>query len=83
MLFEEEIEQDIKSKVALIISTHLATPPDNRPPIAFLQGQMSMVCAFALEYGASWTVLLNEVKQDLGIDGLALLDSVRMIEGDR
>lgn len=83
MHFDEDIEDTIKSKVALLIFTRLATPPDNRPPISFFQGQMSLACAFAIEYGASWAVLLDEVKQDLGVDGLALLDSVKMIEGNR
>lgn len=80
--FSEDIERDVKSKIALLISTYLATPQDKRPPISFLQGQMSMACAFAIEYGSSWASLLNEVKQDLGIGGLALLDSVRRIEGE-
>ncbi len=74
--FDSDIENTIKSKVALLIATHLATPVDLRPPVTFLRGQMSMACAFAIEYGVSWTVLLDEVKQDLGIDVLALLDSV-------
>jgi len=77
MWLSSDLQRDITADVTLQIDTAVAHGAGNRE---FVRGALSLARSQCARYGISWRAVLADVKGDLDADGMALLDSTRMIE---
>jgi len=76
--FASDIQQHITGDLLMLIATAAAMGAGNRE---FVRGALAISRASCARYGIPWGAVLADVKADLGADGMALLDSTRLIEG--